>query len=152
MLQALSDLLLSRPQTGEDRTIQNALKDYFALKIASDFGESALGGIFGGDNLGRENQRLDIELKKRQLNAMGPQDTQTFNDTPAPRLLAALGIEWAKDLKPNSSGIGAAKDSGLFKLGSAFGHEAKEIGIGTKYLGGLGGHGGPAGLAAKLFG
>lgn len=145
----LGDFLLDPVSSPDEKLVRSALRDYFRLKSAQDLGEGVVSGIFGGDSLGKENQRLDIELKKRQLSAMGPQDTESFNNTPTRRVLAALGINWGNSLDAANgvkstarsagpaarAGIGAAKDSGFFKIAHAV-PEAMELGDVASSFGG----------------
>lgn len=148
----LEDMLLDPVSSPEQKLVRGALKDYFTLQSAHDAGEGALSSIFGGNRLSDENQRLDIELKKRQLSAMGPQDSEAFNDTPARRVLQALGITWGQDLQPaKRAGIGAAKDSGFFKWAHAVEPEAKELGNVASGIGSAIGHGSPSRIARALF-
>ena len=130
----IESLFLGKPADPTSRMIQEAMKDYFTLKNVDEVGHSIL-----GSGLDRQNQELDIALKKRQLQMLGPQDTEEFNDTPASSVLAALGITWAKDLQPPkvSSGFQAAKDGPLMRalMGESLGSNipymlSKELGHG----------------------
>lgn len=134
----IESLFLGKPADPTSRMIQEAMKDYFTLKNVDEAEHSIAGGLFGS-GLDRQNQELDIALKKRQLQMLGPQDTEEFNDTPASSVLAALGITWAKDLQPPkvSSGFQAAKDGPLMRalMGESLGSNipymlSKELGHG----------------------
>jgi hypothetical protein len=111
---SLADILLNTPADPTSRVIQDAMKDYFTLKEAQDVGQS-LGGRLFGSGLDRQNQELDIALKRRQLQLLGPQDSQEFNDSSAPSVLGALGITWAKDLEPPKVSSGFKDSSGVLR-------------------------------------
>lgn len=90
-------LFLPRPTDDTSRTIDDALRRYFTTKKVSDVEDYATDKLFGIHDLDRENQELDIALKKR---ALGLQDSQDLNETPTSSILAALGIDFNRRLKP----------------------------------------------------
>jgi hypothetical protein len=111
--------------------IQNALRDYFMLKNANEIGESFGSKLLGTHSLEDEDKRLDIALKKRQIAMLGPQDTEEFNAEPASRVLASLGINWAREFQPPNTKIASDMPnmrSGLMRLFSDEGALTKELG------------------------
>lgn len=137
----LANFLLSSPSDQTGRMVQEAMKDYFLLEAEKDASESIGGHIFG-NGLDEQNKRLDIALKKRQLQMLGPQDTEKYNDTSANKVLSSLGITWAKDLQPPAAraGIAASQDAGFLSKFKAFGMgavDAKELSNGSSSALGL---------------
>lgn len=132
----LGDFLLNSPADPTGRMIQEAMKDYFALEAEHEVGTDIYRRMFGNSDED-ESRKLDIALKRRQLQMLGPQDTQEYNATSADKVLGALGITWAKDLQPPAarSGIAPAQDSGFLTKFKAFGkgaiEPAQELGHGS---------------------
>jgi hypothetical protein len=122
----LGSLLLNSPSSAQGRMVQDAMKDYFTLASEKELMEEAGHHFFGSGAEEDENRHLDIALKKRQLEMLGPQDTQEYNATPAAKILSSLGITWAKDLQPPAAraGIAPSQDSGFLSHFKAFGNVA----------------------------
>ncbi len=93
----LADAYTDQPESDSQRTVQDALKRYFAFHELDRAKDSVihriLRGIEGSDaNLERQKLELDVQMRKRSLGMLDTEDLDASMNSHSKGALASLGV------------------------------------------------------------